>query len=196
MSRSATAPRVPRTRRVVAGLLLSVVVTGCGAGARPATATPSAEAASPTAPAGSSSPSPGPAGSPSPPPASPAMAEPPDATLTGIASGAGVGALGSFTWDGAGTDAPWIVPADASRAAPGSALVVAFRPAGAPTSWTARWAPVTAAGAGDVASGVEGTGPAVAITAPGEAGAWALQLQASFGQGRSGTWYWRLDVAP
>ena len=50
-------------------------------------------------------------------------------------------------------------------------------------------------GAGDVASGVDGVGP-VAIVAPGEAGAWSLQLEASFGQGRTGTWYWRLEVGP
>ena len=50
-------------------------------------------------------------------------------------------------------------------------------------------------GAGDVASGVDGAGP-VSVTAPREAGTWSLQLEASFGPGRSGTWYWRVEVAP
>ncbi|HEY3336149.1 MAG TPA: hypothetical protein VGK16_13035 [Candidatus Limnocylindrales bacterium] len=103
--------------------------------------------------------------------------------------------LGSFTWDTTGTDAPWIVPPDGSRAAAGARLRVAFEPAASAVSWTARWAPVTGSSAGDVASGLDGTGPVV-IVAPDEAGTWSLQVEASFGPGRGATWYWRVEAGP
>ena len=177
-----------RTAAVV-GILLAVITTGCGTGGPPATAPPSS-------PPGPASPTlraePGVTATPT---AVVARTGPPVAMLAGVAAGAGIGALGSSTWDGSGTDAPWIVPPDGSRAAAGDRLDVAFDPAAEPASWTARWAPVTASGAGDVAGGVDGSGP-VTIAAPGEPGDWSLQLEASFGQGRSGTWYWRLEVVP
>ena len=202
MSRPVIAATVSGACRaaVIAGLV-AVALAGCGTGGLPATAPPSVAPATATA-APLSTPSPPPA-SPTPVPstltpadtARPSLAEPPGATLWGIVSGTDDGTLGSFTWNGAGSDAPWIVPRDASRAVPGAALGVAFAPSASPVDWRARWAPVTGSGAGDVASGVDGVGP-VAIAAPGEAGAWSLQLEASFGQGRSGTWYWRLAVRP
>ena len=197
MSRPVIAATVSGACRpvVIAGLV-AAVLAGCGTGGLPATAPPSVAPATATvAPVSTASPTPVP---PTPIPALTALAsitEPPGATLSGIVSGSGDATLGSFTWDGAGSDAPWIVPRDASRVAPGAALGVAFTPEASPADWTARWAPVTDAGAGDVASGVDGVGP-VAIVAPGEAGAWSLQLGASFGQGRTGTWYWRLEVGP
>jgi len=197
MSRPVNAAAVSGARRpaVIVGLV-AAFLAGCGTGGLPGTTPPSIAPATATAsPLSTPSPTPAP---PTPAPAATAQAslpEPPGATLSGIVSGPGGGTLGSFTWNGAGSDAPWIVPPDASRAAPGAALGVAFEPAASPVDWTARWAPVTAAGAGDVASGVDGSGP-VAIVAPGDAGAWSLQLEASFGQGRTGTWYWRLEVGP
>ena len=190
MSRPVNAATVSGVLRaaVIAGLV-ATVLAGCGTGGLPATAPPS------VAPATASV---APAATPTPTPAESAQAslpEPPGATLSGIVSGPGDGTLGSFTWDGAGSDAPWIVPSDAIRVAPRAALGVAFAPAASPVDWTARWAPVTGSSAGDVASGVDGRGPA-AVVAPDEAGPWSLQLEASFGKGRSGTWYWRLEVAP
>ena len=202
MSRPVIAATVSGARRavVIAGIF-AAVLAGCGTGGLPATAPPSVAPATATA-TPHSTPSP-PLASPTPVPstptpadtAQPSLAEPPGATLSGIVSGTDDGTLGSFTWNGAGSDAPWIVPRDASRAVPGAALGVAFEPAASPVDWTARWAPVTGSGAGDVASGVDGIGT-VAIVAPDQAGAWSLQLEASFGQGRNGTWYWRLEVGP
>jgi hypothetical protein len=201
MSLPVNAATGPGARRiaVVAGLVATIA--GCGTGGLPGTAPPSVAPATVTA-APVSTPSPPPASpTPVPPTPTPALTaqsslpEPPGATLSGIVSGPGDGILGSFTWDGAGSDAPWIVPPDASRTEPGAALGVAWAPAASPVDWTARWAPVTGSGAGDVVSGVDGVGP-VAIVAPGEAGAWSLQLEAAFGLGRTGTWYWRLEVGP
>ena len=186
-----------RRAAVIVGLV-AAALAGCGTGGLPATSPPSSAPGSPSAsPVATPSPTPTPVPpTPTPEPTSPAaLPEPPTATLSGIASGAGDGTLGSFTWDGAGSDAPWIVPPDENRAAPGAALDVPFSPAATPVDWTARWAPVTWSGAGDVASGVDGAGP-VAVVAPTEAGSWSLQVEASFGQGRSGTWYWRLEVVP
>ena len=200
MSRPVNAATWPGAHRaaVIVGLV-GAVVAGCGTGGLPAITPPSLGPASPTA-APVSTPTPVPP-TPVPPTPTPAVTtqaslpEPPGATLSGLASGPGDGILGSFTWDGSGSDAPWIVPPDASTAAPGTGLGVVFTPEASPVDWTARWAPVTHSGAGDVASGVDGAGP-VAVAAPGEAGEWSLQLEASFGQGRSGTWYWRLEVGP
>lgn len=184
-------PARPSPRRVgLLGLALAGLVGGCGAGGLLSSAPPS-----PAATATPSTAPPAATGEPTPSPTPVVLASPPAAMVAGLASGAADGTLGTFTWDGAGTDAPWIVPADAGRASPGAALGVVFEPAVDAASWTARWAPVTGSGPGDVASGVDGVGP-VAVTAPDETGAWGLQLEASFGQGRSGTWYWRLEVGP
>jgi hypothetical protein len=199
MPRPVSAASRPRPRAIAAAwLLLVLAATGCGTGGLPATAPPaptpaaSATAAPPSRPAPSPTP-----GSPDPGGASPstALGTPPAATLSSAGSGAADGALGSFTWDGAGTDAPWIVPAVEGRTRTDATLRVAFEPSIEPESWTARWAPVTAGGAGDVVSGIDGAGPVV-VNAPADAGVWSLQLEASFGRGRGGAWYWRLEVAP
>jgi hypothetical protein len=103
------------------------------------------------------------------------------------------GALGTYTWGDAGTDAPWIVPTDSTVVRAGESLTVDLEPALAPATWTARWAPVAGGSAGDVASAAEGTG-APSFAAPDTAGPWSLQLEAHFGQGHSAAWYWRVEV--
>ncbi len=76
---------------------------------------------------------------------------------------------------------------------PGTPVSVTFDPSGAPPAWTVRWAPITAAGAGDVASASQGTDE-VTFAVPDQAGAWSLQVEARFGTGHGATWYWRVDV--
>ena len=120
---------------------------------------------------------------------------PPGATLHGLAGGQpATGALGSYTWSGSGSDAPWVVGRPVGSARQGSALTTTF--AGiSPAAWTAAWARVAAGSAGDPIGGVAGTGP-VAVAAPGAGGDWSLRVTASFGPGANATYYWRLAVAP
>ena len=124
------------------------------------------------------------------------VAGPPSASLAGLAGGeaALAGTPGSVTWDGTGTDAPWIVPPAGGTARPTAPLTVVFEPADEPDSWTARWAPVTDTGPRDVAVSDDGAAQ-VAFDTPPEAGTWGLQLEAAFGPGRSAAWYWRVEVS-
>lgn len=194
MSHVKPASRSATLRLVGAALVLAAAGVGCGTGGLPASSPPAATRDSPPSPPAAQSPAPS-SVAPTPVPVTATPAGPPSATLSGTATGPSPGTLGSYTWADSGTDAPWIVPRDGSGASPGSRLEVAFEPAATPASWTARWAPVAGSSAGDVARGVDGTGR-VAITAPAEAGTWSLQLEASFGQARGATWYWRLEVGP
>jgi len=104
-----------------------------------------------------------------------------------------VGDLGSYTWGDEGSDAPWILSKRGAFARPGTPVRVTFDPGVAPPAWTVRWAPITPAGAGDVASASQGTDE-VSFAVPDQAGPWSLQLEARFGTGHGATWYWRVDV--
>ena len=68
-----------------------------------------------------------------------------------------------------------------TRAKPGAPVSVTFDPRVAPPAWTARWAPITAAGAGDVARHPRARTRSRSRV-PDQAGAWSLQLEARFGQ--------------
>jgi hypothetical protein len=122
---------------------------------------------------------------------------PPAAYLqgTGLGDPGAAGAQGSFTWNGAGSDAPWIVhPEPVARGAgPWNVALVPRLPVG---RWSARWAPVRDGVAGDPEAGTRGTGPSIVVQAPGLPGTWSLQVQASFGQGREAAWYWTIHVLP
>lgn len=121
---------------------------------------------------------------------------PPAAALAGLAGGVTVaGDLGSFTWDGMASDGPWIVERVGARATIHARLTVTFAGGALPRSWTASWALIRDASAGTPVAAGEGHG-AVSIRAPDAAGSWSLRLVASFGDGRSGTWFWRLAAGP
>jgi hypothetical protein len=188
-----------RRRGVIAPLVLAALVAGCGTGGSPPTggpsvapvaATPSVAATAAVPPEPSASATDGP----TPVPTAP-MSEPPMALLVGetLPGEPPVGDLGSYTWGEEGSDAPWIVSQRGAFARPGTPVSVTFDPGVAPPAWTVRWAPITAAGAGDVASASQGTDE-VSFTVPDRAGAWSLQLEARFGTGHGATWYWRVDV--
>jgi len=186
---------------VVAAALLGLVVAGCGA----AGPSPSAGASEPT-PAASVWPavpvsSDVPAGTlaislPSPAPSqTAARATPPAARLDGLAGGSGApGSLGSYTWNGSGTDAPWIVGSRAGGCGRAAALRVVFAEA-TPGAWTDAWAKVAHGVADRPASASDGSGP-VSLQAPATPGDWTLRVSATFGEGRSATYYWRIAVAP
>jgi hypothetical protein len=103
---------------------------------------------------------------------------------------------GSWVWDGAGSDAPWLVPPpDAALAAPGP-YQLAFEPVAGVTSWSAGWAPVVGDTAGPRAGGERGGSGPLAVHGPTRPGTWSLQVDVRFAEGRHAAWYWRLEVAP
>jgi hypothetical protein len=181
-------------------LVLSVAACGDGATAPTNAATP------PSSVAVASRPPPGPTDAPATQGVQPASAMPtevpgPPAALLDGATGAPdaplPGELGTFTWDGLTSDAPWLVPSTGGTTVPGSTLEVAFGPSLDATGWVAAWAPID----GDVAAdatraGGRGTIGPVRVTAPARPGSWSLQVMASFGDGRNAAWYWRIEVAP
>jgi hypothetical protein len=105
--------------------------------------------------------------------------------------------LGSFSWDGLSSDAPWVIPSEIAAAAPGQPLGVTLVPARRPATFDAVWAPIRD-GAPAVAGRVtaEGAGPIETLRAPRDPGEWSLRLTMRFAPGRSGTWYWHVAVVP
>lgn len=192
-----------RAARLAAAIGMAVVLAGCSGVPGSSPASPPAETSAGVAsqeaatasqpPAWTTTPSEGTAAPPSITATLPAA--PPEATLHGLVGGQpATGALGSYTWSGSGSDAPWVVGRPAGSARHGSALAATL--AGlSPALWTAAWARVAGGSAGDPVEGVAGTGP-VAVTAPGSGGDWSLQVTAWFGPGANATYYWRLTVMP
>jgi hypothetical protein len=182
-------------RSLIVVLVGVLAIAGCTRAGLPG---PSAPAGSPAAPAvpAASDPGTGPTPSPTVAAVDPSLAVPPAARLGDGAAGAPRmdGALASWTWDGAGDQAPWFVPADRVATTTGTPLVVTLDPGGEPTAWSARWAPVAGGQPGDVATTAEGAEAPVTLTAPAAPGSWTLLLEASFGEGRSAAWTWAVDV--
>ncbi len=161
----------------------------------PGTETPAATlswtpTASPTP--GEPSPPTGPGASPS--PSLEPAGEPPAALLAGADGGPAAGDLGTFSWDGLVSDAPWIVGSAAGRTSVDATLTVTFDPGQPVVSWRARWAAVADGGAGTPIAGGTGEGPAITLAAPANAGVWGLQLGVTFSPERSATWYWQIRV--
>jgi hypothetical protein len=193
--------RHPRRRLV--GLLVALVVAGCTAGGLPTpqrTVTPVPSRSDKPAAAPSttrqSSPTlqPSPTGAPSPDPIP--GSGPPEASLRGT-DGQGVpGILGSWVWDGAGADAPWLVPPAGRTVTGPGPYEVSFEPEPAITGWTVGWAPVVGGTAGPRAGGERGGAGPVELHGPDRPGTWSLQVDVRFGEGRHAAWYWRLELAP
>ena len=184
----------------VAIIIAAVALAGCSVGGPPTPAATTGAgssvagaAASAASPARSGPPATASAGTTARPTEVPG---PPVASLAGGRNGIVAGELGSFLWDGLGSDAPWVVPADPVPLAAGAPLAVTLDPALVPGRWTARWAPVVAGSAGDPANLTTGDGATVNVAAPTVAGTWGLQVEISFSAGRRAAWYWSLDVGP
>jgi hypothetical protein len=154
------------------------------AGGDAAVVTPRPATPAATAPAGASSVLTGAASAP------PA---PPQAVLEGVTGGRAAGDLGSYTWGGSGSDAPWIVARDTATVTAGVNLQVVFD-AATPQTWTAAWAPVTGGVAGVPTGAISGAG-AMAVGAP-PAGDWTLRATVAFGPAHNATYYWHLTVSP
>ena len=121
---------------------------------------------------------------------------PPVASLHGGIAGSVPGELGTFLWDGLGSDSPWIVPPVAVPVAPGAPLAVTLDPGLAPLRWTARWAPVRKGLVGDPSAVSTGAGTLIEVAAPMPPGTWGLQVEITFAEGRRAAWYWSVSVGP
>lgn len=184
-------------RPAIAILLLIVLTTGCTAAAPDGSPAGPVASASARATPGSvdptlaASPPPGTAPTPA---ASPSLTsvEPPPAVLAAEGGDAVAGQLGSFTWNGGGSDSPWLpgTPVDVGAGEP---LTVTVADGVVVSDWSARRVPAgTANGSGAVALG---GGPApVTFRAPGP-GSWSVQILVRFADGLgSASYYWQLTV--
>jgi hypothetical protein len=196
--------------RVVVSLALAATVAGCAgqngspsptfsgtAASAPATPAGGHASAATPVPTGPSTTSPVATGSPvgAASPVVSGLAAPPSADLRGLAGNAPApGILGSYVWAGGGSDAPWIVGERAGTVAARGRLEVTV--AGLiPDGWTAAWANVANGQASGPRDAQSGTRSAV-VTAPSTAGDWSLRVTATFGPGRSATYFWRVTVTP
>jgi len=178
-------------------LLGALALTGCGADGLPSPITTTSPAGSPMESSGAS-----PVTSEAPgitPEATPRPTEPPGPPVAGLVVAGGVpapGALGSYVWDGAGSDAPWLVPpASAGVRARGPYAVTVVPPLPI-DRWEAAWARIE----GDVVGSPEGAASGgegrVSVPGPGAAGTWSLVVDIRFAGGNHAAWYWRIDVLP
>jgi hypothetical protein len=157
--------------------ILVLAAAGCtAAGVSPSAATPSVSPA-PTASASSSAPVVGTSGP-----------QPPNAVLRVNDGAPSIGELGTYTWQGAGSDAPWL-PGTPTRVAPGGAASVTLEAPVAIEAWSIKQAKPggTDVGARQIAAG---TG-AVTFTVPAAAGTIALHVQFAGGAGDA-VYFWAL----
>ena len=123
---------------------------------------------------------------------SPSSVEPPTASLAAEGGDPVIGQLGSFTWDGGGSDSPWL-PGAPLIVGTGERLSVTLGGGVGPADWSARRVP---AGTADGSGAVElGGGPSpVTFSAPGP-GSWSVQVLVRFTGGLgSAAYYWQLTV--
>ncbi len=116
---------------------------------------------------------------------------PPSARLAAEGGDAVTGQPGSYVWDQTGSDSPWL-PGSPIAVGAGEPLIVVLEPAIDVSAWRARYVPAPSSGpAGAVTLG-EGVGPP-RFSAPGP-GSWTLALEVRFGEGRTASYAWRLDI--
>ena len=145
---------------------------------------------SPTAAAPTPSPPPSPSASaaPSPSDATPG-AEPPSALLSVEGRAPIAGALGTYTWFGTGSDAPWLRGTPV-KLPPGGAATVSLEPPADIAAWSVRKAPPGAdeTTAREIATG---NGP-IAFSVPNEAATIVLRLEFAANAGDA-TYFWALS---
>jgi len=117
---------------------------------------------------------------------------PPSASLAVEGGDPVAGQLGSYTWNGGGSDSPWL-PGAPIRVGTGERLTVSLATDPGVAEWTARRAaPGSLDGAGAVALG-QGTA-GIRFSAP-PAGSWSVQLTIRFADDLgSATYYWKVTV--
>lgn len=119
-------------------------------------------------------------------------AQPPNASLAVDGGDAVTGQLGSYTWNGGGSDSPWLPGAPIAVGA-GERLVLTLGEGVIASDWTARRVVAgTIDGSGAVGLG-DGQGP-VAFPAP-PPGEWSVQVTVRFaGDLGSAAYYWQVTV--
>ena len=189
--------RTPATRVGVRILLLAsigLVAAACASDRATASGSPAATATPSVTPAASATSVVSPAVSAAPVTPSPSTlpATPPAATLAVEGGEPVAGQLGSYTWDGGGSDSPWL-PGTAITVGSGERLTGAIDPDVAVAAWSARRvAAGTADGAGAVSLG-DGASP-IAFDAP-AAGHWSIQLTVGYADELgSAVYYWDVTV--
>lgn len=185
-----------RITTIALGTALAAALAACSAGGLPASQSPGATSAQPTTPTVTTTPTATPGATPETTPRPTEVPGPPVALLVGGRGGPATGELGTFFWDGLGSDSPWIVPSGSVTAAPAAALGVVTDPAIAPERWTASWAPLVDGKASTPRAATDGSGAVVALEAPGEPGSWGLLVELRFAGGQRAAWYWSVGVAP
>jgi hypothetical protein len=179
----------------------ALAVAGCGAGGLASPAAPSAGGGPAVAPAASpaaASPAAS-VGSTATPAATPVPTEqpgPPAATLVVGGGAPAAGALGSYVWDGAGSDAPWLVPPAAAGVRARGPYAVMLVPPLPVDRWEAAWARVDDGSAGSPEGAVSGDAGPVSVPGPGAPSTWSLMVEIRFADGNHAAWYWRVDVLP
>ena len=192
---------IHRTRETRSGLtiaLIGLLAAACATGGTTASASPPPSAAPSAPPAASiavpASPAPTVAPATVVPSSNPSAvsAVPPVAALAVEGGDPVAGELGSYSWNGGGSDSPWL-PGSAITGGTGERLSVSVEPDVGIASWVARRvAAGTSDGAGAIGVG-DGTGP-VSFAAP-EKGHWSIQLTLGFADDLgSAVYYWDLTV--
>ncbi len=181
----------------------ALAVAGCGAGGLPSPAgtvgPPGSTAAAPSAATAPSTATPLSIPTPAPRGTTPRPTEQPGPPSAALVVGGGVpvpGTLGSYVWDGAGSDAPWIVPPESQgvrAAGPYALTIVPMRPV---ERWRAAWARVDAGSAGDPEANSTGDRLLMTVPGPGGIGTWSLKVDIRFADGNTAAWYWRVEVLP
>ncbi len=176
---------IPFVRRAWPAILVLALSGGACAGqpATPAAATPAVNlAASPTS-----------TGRPTaPPPSVSVPGVPPEASLAVEGGDPVVGQLGSYTWQGGGSDSPWL-PGTPIKAAVGEPMTVTIGAGVTVDTWTvSRVVAGTSDGTGAIGLG-SGT-DVVSFPAP-ESGSWSVQVAVRFTDDLgSAAYYWGLTV--
>ena len=177
---------------VLAGLVLvaSASLAGCGSGIR-ASVAPSPSAVTQTA-APTEAPTETPTAVPTATPQVSPVPTPPLAALRVEGGDPVEGQLGTYVWDDAGSDSPWL-PGSPISAASGEPMSVTLSPSLVPSTWSVVIAPA-ANGDGSGATKIgDGTG-AMEVTAPAP-GTWTLAITTTFEDHGSATWFWLLEVS-
>jgi hypothetical protein len=120
------------------------------------------------------------------------MPEPPAASLAVDGGDPVVGELGSFTWQGSGSDSPWL-PGSRIHVGTGERLTMTLAEPLAIEHWTAVRVPSVGLDAAPSVGLGEGDGPPAFGGPP--AGSWSVQVSVWFaGNLGSASYYWLVDV--
>ena len=133
-----------------------------------------------------------PPGTPSTSPPASTSAEPPAALLTAEGGDPVVGQLGSYTWNGNGSDSPWL-QGSPSRVGAGEPLTVTIAGEPAIGDWTVQRVPGGATGGSSAVSMGSGQDAPIGFVAP-AAGSWSILVDVRFPDGSDAAYYWLLAV--